>query len=78
MPMSLIDQWFKNQKLEQKRNLFLSHQMEILIRDSTISPEEKSDLLNHLSMISSDEDCSKRVWPILNFVLNTLESRESD
>ena len=75
--MSLMDQWFKNQKLSEKRNKFLEHRMENLIRDSMMSADQKKELLNHLVMISSDVDCSKRAWPILNFVLNTLESRES-
>lgn len=76
--MSLLDQWFKNQKLEQKRGLFIQHRMETMIQDSSLSKDSRTDLLKHLAMISSDEDCAKRVWPILNFVLNTLESRESD
>lgn len=76
--MSLLDQWFKNQKLEQKRNQFLEHRMEMMIRNSTVSRETRLDLLNQLAMISSDPDCAKRVWPILNFLLNTLESRESE
>ena len=75
--MSLLDQWIKNQKLGQKRNKFLEHRMESLIRDSMISQDQKKELLNHLVMISSNEDCSKWTWPLLNFVLNTLESRES-